>query len=240
MEKHRADKPDSPKRGFGPGRSRLRQAQGARRHGLFNLWYHYSSRLRRDVVLKSDVEFDHFCWLEGEPNVLRYELEPAPVMVAIGEESRRTQFDAFVEFRRGRPQLREIKTDEANLSTREIVQREAQERAATTAGFEYMRITREDLAKHVQLIRNWRCALAYLAACRELVLEPHCAQLLDILQVQGRSTFELALRQTDPALRPIYLAALFRCLQEARLGSDLDAKPLSAASQVWPVEVGHD
>jgi hypothetical protein len=70
MAKRRAGKPDSRKRGFGPGRSRLRQAQGARRHGLFNLWYHYSPRLRRDVVLKSDVEFAHFGWLEGEPNVL--------------------------------------------------------------------------------------------------------------------------------------------------------------------------
>jgi hypothetical protein len=239
LAKRRADKSDSRKRGFGPGRSRLRQAQGARRHGLFNLWYQYSPRLRRDVVLRSDVEFAHFCWLEGEPNVLRYELEPVPVMVAMGDESRRTQFDAFVEFRRGRPQLREIKTDEANLSAREIVQREAQERAAATAGFDHVHVTQEDLAKHVQLIRNWRCALAYQAACRELVLEPYCAELLHILQVQRRSTFEVALRETDPTMRPIYLAALFRCLQEARLASDLDSKPLCAASQVWVVEVEH-
>ena len=120
MAKRPADRPDSRKRGFGPGRSRLRQAQGGRRHGLFNLWYHYSPRLECDVVLRSDVEFDHFCWLEGEPNVLRYELEPPPIMVAIGEESRSTQFDTLVEFRRGRPQLREIKTDEVDLSEREL------------------------------------------------------------------------------------------------------------------------
>ena len=239
MAKRRADRPDSRKRGFGPGRSRLRQAQGARRHGLFNLWYHYSSRLRRDVVLRSDMEFAHFCWLEGEPNVLRYELEPAPFMTAMADESRQTQFDALVEFRRGRPQLRGIKTDDANLSARETVRREALERAAATAGFDYMHVTQEDLASHGQLIRNWRCALAYLAACRELVLEPHCAELMNILEVQRRSNVEVALRKTDPTMRPIYLAALFRCLQEARLASDLDSKPLCAASQVWVVEVEH-
>jgi hypothetical protein len=118
MAKRRTAASATRKKIFGPGRSRLRQAQGARRHGLFNLWYHYSSRLQRDVVLKSDVEFAHFCWLEGDPSILRYELEPDPVIVAMGTESRRTQFDALVEFRAGRPQLREIKTDESNLSPR--------------------------------------------------------------------------------------------------------------------------
>ena len=239
MAKRRIADSTPRKRIFGPGRSRLRQAQGARGHGLFNLWYHYSPRLRRDVVLKSDVAFAHFCWLEGDASILRYELEPDPVIVATGDESRRTLFDVLVEFRRGRSQLREIRTDEANLSAGEIVQREAQERAAATAGFDYVRVTQEDLAKHVQLIRNWRCALAYQAACRELVLEPHCAELMHILQVQRRSTLEVALRETDPTMRPIYLAALFRCLQEARLASDLDSKPLCAASQVWVVEVEH-
>lgn len=185
------------------------------------------------------MEFAHFCWLEGEPNVLRYELEPAPFMTAMADESRQTQFDALVEFRRGRPQLRGIKTDDANLSARETVRREALERAAATAGFDYMHVTQEDLASHGQLIRNWRCALAYLAACRELVLEPHCAELMNILEVQRRSNVEVALRKTDPTMRPIYLAALFRCLQEARLASDLDSKPLCAASQVWVVEVEH-
>src|ERR1700733_6337359 len=106
MAKRRTARAAPAKKRFGPGRSRLRQAQGGRRHQLFNLWYHYSSRLRCDVILKSDVEFAHFCWLEGGPSVLRYELEPAPVIVALGMESRRTQFDTLVEFRAERPQLR--------------------------------------------------------------------------------------------------------------------------------------
>jgi hypothetical protein len=228
------------KRRFGPGRSRLRQAEGARGHRLFNLWYQYSSRLRRDVVLKSDVEFAHFCWVEGDPNVRRYELEPAPAIVAVGTESQRTQFDALVELRRGPPQLREIKTSETGLTPRELAQREAQEQAAVAAGFEYVRITQADLAKHRQLIRNWRCALAYLAACRELVLETHCAELLEIAGRTRQCALEPMLQHTNPDLRPVYLAALFRCLQEARLSSDLDVNPLCAASLLWVPGGSHD
>ena len=240
MPKRRAATSTARKRAFGPGRSRLRQAQGARRHGLFNLWYQYSPRLRRDVVLRSDIEFAHFCWLEGDPTVLRYELEPDPVIVAIGPESHRTQFDALVEFRDRRAQLREVKTEERNLSARELIQREAQERAAHAAGFDYVRITRESLAPHAQLIRNWRCALAYQAACRELTLKPHCDEILARVRAVHRTTLEGALRHFDPSMRAVYLAALFRCLQEARLVADLHSKPLCEVSQVWIPESIHD
>lgn len=221
---------------FGPGRSRLRQAQGARGGKLFNLWYHYSPRLRCDVVLKSDVEFRHFCWVEGDPAVSRYELEPEPVIITVGAQPQRTQFDALVELRSGRPQLREIKTSETSLSVRELHQREAQERAAVAAGFDYVRITQEDLDQHRQLICNWRCALAYQAACRDLVIEPHCSELIEIVTRARRVSLDEVLKYTNPDLRPVYLAALFRCLQEARLASDLDTKPLCAASLIWVSE----
>jgi hypothetical protein len=236
VETHRSAKFSGRKKTFGPGRSQLRKAQSARQHGLFNLWYHYSPRLQRDVVLKSDVAFAHFCWLEGDPSVLRYELDPDPVIVASGTDSRRTQFDALVEFRTGRPQLREIRSDESKASPREVVQCEAQESAASAAGFDYLPITRAALAPHDQLIRNWRCALAFQAACRELILDPYCAEIFSILKVRRRSTIENALRQTDPVTRPIHLAALFRSLQEGVLASDLDSQPLCATTQVWVPE----
>jgi hypothetical protein len=236
VQKHRSAKFSARKKIFGPGRSQLRKAQSARHHGLFNLWYHYSPRLRRDVVLKSDVAFAHFCWLEGDPSILRYELDPDPVIVASGADSRRTQFDALVEFRTGRPQLREFRSDDSKLSPREVVQREAQEFAATAAGFDYLPITRAALAPHDQLIRNWRCALAFQTACRELVLDPFCAEIVSILKVRRRSTIEDALRQTDPVTRPIHLAALFRSLQEGVLASNLDSRPLCASTQVWAPE----
>lgn len=112
-------RPDPSKRVFGPGRNRLLRTQKARGHSLFNIWYHYSGRLRRDVILKSDVEFDHFCWLEGDSRVLRYELEPDPVIVDVQGEPARTQFDARVYLRDARPQLREVKDSEAHLTPRE-------------------------------------------------------------------------------------------------------------------------
>jgi hypothetical protein len=230
----------STRRSFGPGRSPLRQAQGARRRQLFNIWYHYSTRLQRDVVLRSDVEFAHFCYLEGAENISRYELEPEPVVLVVDGHPQRTQFDALVEFRDRAPQLREVRTSESQLSAREISQRESQTQAAREAGFEYVRITWTELEEHTQLICNWRAALAYLAAAREFPMEQRCVELCTQLARQRRCTLHQLLSHTDPALRPLYLAALFKCLQEARLSSDLHAQPLCEASVICLREAQHE
>lgn len=228
------------RRSFGPARNRLLRAQQGRGRSLFNLWYHYSGRLKRDVILRSDVEFDHFCWLEGSPEVLRYELEPEPVILSVEAQPTRTQFDAWVQLRgASRPQLREIKDSEETLTPRERVQREAQERAAVAAGFDYVRITRTDLLPHQQLIRNWRSALAFIAAARELVLTPYRAELSRSLQRARRVSLESLLAGTDPALRPIYLAAVFAALQECAFSSDLERQPLCAATTIWIGEDEH-
>jgi hypothetical protein len=227
------------RRRFGPGRSILRQAARDRGLSQNNLWYHYSARLDRDVVLKSDVEFDHFCWVEADPRVLRYELEPASVAVVIDQKVVRTRFDAFVEFRAGPPEVREIKCSEDALVESERQQRAAQTVAAADAGFRYVRITKADLAKHLRLIHNWRYALAHQAACRGLNLKAQESELIDLVRRKDRFTLEELLVGTDPALRLRYLAALFNCLQTARLCSDLDTNSLCAASQIWMPEVGH-
>jgi hypothetical protein len=227
------------KKRFGPGRSLLRKVAQTRGHRLNNLWYHYSPRLKRDVILRSDVEFAHFCYVEADPTVLRYELEPDPVTVAVGNETLRTQFDAFVEFRAAPPELREIKTSELSLSNAEHRQKTAQEAAAVQAGFRYVRLTKADLEPHAQLIRNWRCALSFQAACRSSFLTPMEDELLALMQEKRRCSLEELLLGTNPGLRSKYLAALFGSLQSAKVQSDIASKPLCAATQLWTAEAGH-
>jgi len=106
------------KKRFGPARSDLLDKHAARGHQHFNLWYHYSARLQRDLIFSSDAEFEHFCWLEGDPQVLTYEPQPEPLTVAIGSNVHRTQFDACVELRGQRPELREVK--EADLGPERV------------------------------------------------------------------------------------------------------------------------
>lgn len=227
-------------RRFGPGRSMLRTAIKARGRRIHNLWYQYSPRLKRDVILKSDVEFSHFCFLEADSSVLKYELEPAPFKVVVGNEVMHTRFDALVEFRSAPPELREIKIAESALSEAEERQRVAQEAAAAKAGVRYVRITKRDLAPHAQLINNWRCALAFQASCRDALLTPFEDELLARLHLKGNCSLEDLPQATNPALRAKYLAALFSLVQNAKISADLAAKPLCAATRIWLPEVRHE
>ena len=227
------------RRRFGPGRSPLNRAQQNRGRRVHNLWYHYSPRLKRDVILRSDVEFAHFCYVEADSTVLRYELEPDPVTVVVGNETLRTQFDAFVEFRSAPPELREIKISELSLSEAECRQKTAQEAAAAKAGFRYVRLTKADLEPHAQLIRNWRCALSFQTACRDAFLTPFEDELLVAMQAKRQCTLEELLLGTNPDLKPKYLAALFGSMQDNKVQSDIAANPLCAATQLWIAEVGH-
>jgi hypothetical protein len=218
---------------FGGRKALVQHASRQRGRGVFNIWYHYSPKLERDVVLRSDVELAHFYWLEGDPAIKAYELEPAPSLVAIGDQPQRTQFDALVHFYEGRPQLREVKTDDTQLDVREQHQREAQEKHAHAAGFDYLRVTRTTLETHQQLIQNWSRALPFIAACRAILLDAYLQEVAATLRRSPQTTIAGVLLGTNPDLRPIYLAAIFRSLQQGWLSSDLADQPLCAQTQLW-------
>jgi hypothetical protein len=191
------------------------------------------------VILKSDAEFDHLCWMEGDATLERYQLEPEPLLVHTEGQTQRTQFDVLVTLRDGSVQLRDVKEAEDASNVREQHEREARAHCARTAGFDFVRITRTQLDEQRQLILNWRRALSFLAACRDLPLESYRLEIAAALQRQPHCTLEDVLSGTSEALRPLYLAAVFKSLQAGWLASDLAVKPLCMHSTVWLSETSH-
>lgn len=226
------------RRSFGARRSTLLKASAQRRHRLYNIWYQYSSRLRCDVVLPSDAHFDHFCCLEGDESIAGYQLNPTPLTFAGGDQLDEFKFDAQVTLREGRPQLHEIGRDENHLRALPRSQRKSE--AAEAAGFDYVAVTPAYLADHAQLVANWRRALAFLAACRDLALDPACNELAMLFRRNAQATIEEALAASKPELQSVYVAALLRSLQEGWLHSDLHLKPLCLETRVWVAEVSHE
>jgi hypothetical protein len=221
---------------FGPGRNTLLSAQQTRGRKIFNIWKQYSGRNCKEVILKSDTEFNHFCLVEGDEEIASYQLEPEPIIVLIDNQPTRTQFDALCVMRNGSPQLREISDNDQKLDSRKLLQREAQIAAARRIGYEYVRMTSETLEEHEVLIDNWRRALRALSQCRHLVLQPLREEVMRIVARHAPCTLELMLGDTDIAYRTNYHAAIFQCLQRGQLRSDLNSKPLAANSLFWPAQ----
>lgn len=174
-------------RRVGPGRSALQRYAQERGKHRSNLWLQYGSKIGRDVVLHSDVEYEHFLWLEADHEVSRYVLEPTPYIVALGLDNVRTRFDALVILRNGHRQLREIKaTDigQEQINEREAQQRLAQEIAAL-GSFEYVRIGPAQLDIRAQLIRDWHRCAAYIAAARDIPLVSYENEIALLVRREG-------------------------------------------------------
>ena len=224
------------KKRFGPGRSRLLQAKAARGRGKTSLWQVYSGRLDSDLYPPSGLELMHICVLEGDENIANYVPQPEEIHVPFNGKLLTTRFDAHVIPRSGRQQMREVSESDEELDVRKLAQRETQLLALEGSGFDYVRITRAILLEQITLIRNWWDALPRLKAARGLVLEPYRMDIMRRAEFQGRINFEALLQDTDPALGANYQAAIFQCIQSGLLRSDLDSKPLSASTIVWPRE----
>lgn len=112
--------------------------------------------------------------------------------------------------------------------------------AAEAAGFDYVAVTSAYLADRAQLLANWRRALAFLAACRELALDPLCNELALYFRNKEQASLEEVLATTKPQLQSVYVAALLRSLQEGWLRSDLNLKPLCLETRVWVAKVPNE
>jgi hypothetical protein len=229
----REKKESRPRKRFGPGRNNLLRAQEGRGKRFYNIWQVYSGRLCRDLILKSDAEFDHICLMEGDEAIAAYVPEPEPIIVSIAGEMSRTQFDARVHRYVGPVQLREVKHTFNPDNVREQQQFEAQRQIAEAAGFEYVRVSLEDLEKHRQLIKNWRRALSFLSACRSIALEPYCQEILRLFVPGVRISLGPLVAAAESNLSSVYVASALRLVQDGTLHSDLHERPLCAVSQFW-------
>lgn len=223
----------APGKRFGPGRSSFLKKRNLPDRNASNIWYHYSGRLRRDVLIAGDPHFEHFCWLEGEESISEYELRPAAVAYTDGQQPEEAQCWARVIRRSGRPELHAICDEDCAVGARLL-------EAVSAAGFEYIRISPSFLSERTRLIRNWRRALAFLGAARELPLDPACNEIASFFRTTRQSTLGQVLERTKIELRSLYTAAVFRCLQDGWLNSDLATKPLCLATHLSVPEPCHD
>ncbi len=211
------------------------KAQDERGRMPYNIWYVFSPKTKRDYILESDTALDHFFLLEADPTVESYEIHPETMTAMAGQEVRRTQFDVLVKLRSGRPQLRDLRTDaheEVSPSHRESERRATREAIASQAGFDYLVVDEPSLKAHYLLICNWRRAVAFLAAAREISLDSYRNEIMAAVARNGAAEIGRLLEGTAKADEPLYLAAIFERLQHSALVSDLHLKPLSMLTRI--------
>lgn len=213
-------------------RGKLTSAYGQRGKYGSNLWYVYSPRTKRDWVLRSNLEYDHFVLTEADPTVkiVNY----APESITIKDEdgaTGTTTFDAEVIRQDGTVEWREVKSL-YDTDSRNQRQRETQTIAARIAGVTYCRYTEEQLHTNLMLLENLRRVLAWVSAARDRSLASYQLEVAAILDARRRIVLGDLHAFGNERDFPLYLAAVMQGILDGCLASDIETYPLSEATVV--------
>lgn len=138
-----------------------------------SVWRVYSAKCDQDFLLSSDRELAHWIlFLEFNPDVIRFDLNPAPRSQSMELGAKKTILDAEVIVRSGAIEWHEIKEgsfDKDALSTPQI---DLQRELAKSAGVKYRIFNDDDFAPRASSIMPLLKVAACLAAGRHFFIAP--------------------------------------------------------------------
>jgi hypothetical protein len=202
-----------------------------------NIWVVHTFDGRRVVLLK-DLNFDHFFFTEGDPNVRSADYDPPLCDVEVDGQLFQIKFDALVKFENGSihsRHVRQISLKGARLEASRLMS--ACQAAARSLGATYEEVTAADLDSAHQRIINWFRVLAAYSRCRHRSL----AVLEHVIMARIDHAHEITIAQLlhwlpeeQPAL---VLGALASVLRKRVVCSDLDTETWGMHSRLWRSEV---
>jgi hypothetical protein len=193
----------------------------------YNVWSGYASKGGFKFALDGTPNMLHLIWMEGDPDVIEYQI-PRERTVARGNEGPQgTVPDAICLLRSGQIEWREVKTDEdaEGLRKKSSDQVITQVAGADADGATWRLITMRELARHGTLIKNWRRGLAYIWAAADFDLRPYTYDIGVVLRGEKAMSLKQILDAYGPDKKALLIAAFFRMAQVREIETDLADKP---------------
>jgi hypothetical protein len=189
-----------------------------------NRWEVYSPKLKRNVTLYSNLEYDHWVLIEANPHIQTFCEQPLKIRIKLPLGDVTTIFDMWVRWKGGREEFREIKyksdLNKTLANSRCIRQVEAQMRWCELQNKNYKVITDETIRANPTYLSNWKLILQHLAYVQDIDLKPYLHQIVLKLSLKGESTIveiEKALPDIEPSL---VRSSIFTLLHLGELSAD--------------------
>lgn len=193
----------------------------------YNVWTGYASKGGFKFALDGTPNTLHLIWMEGDPDVLEYQI-PRDRIIGQGREGPRGTIPDSICIMRSRDiEWREVKTDSdaEELCRKSSDQIIAQVSAADAYGAKWRLITTKELAQHAMLIKNWRRGLAYIWSATEFDLRPYAYDIHAVLRGDKAMSLGQLLNAYPPEKECLLIAAFFQMSQKRELETDLNEKP---------------
>lgn len=201
-----------------------------------NRWIAYSPKLKRNVILYSDLEYDHWVMVEATPPIKSFCEQPRRVRIQLPSGPVTTIFDMWVLWDNQSQEYREIKYRhelfKAPRESRIYRQIQAQKKWCELDGANYTVMTDEVIRANPIFLSNWKFILSNLASVRDINLSVHITNVNSLLMRNGsRSLREI--ESSFPAVdRSMIRASIFTLIHRGNLTAPLDAQPVNASTQI--------
>ena len=207
------------------------RARGAWASKLF-VWE--SPKTGKRWIIEGEVAFFQTVLMEGDLEVLGFDLDPDPVYTSINGETVQTKLDAVINHAVLGQVWTEFKRDVdagPRRTGRAGLQLSAQAQAARAAGKRYQVKTESDCRGREFLYSNWLFLCACITRARRFSKGRETTWLMDALHRHGTLQVDTVLREKelDPALM---LATVATGLQSGALEADLDARLFDRTSYI--------
>ncbi len=201
-----------------------------------NRWEVYSSKLKRNITLYSNLEYDHWVLIEFNSEVLFFCEQPLKIKIKLPTRTVTSIFDMWIQWKSGLEEFREIKFEEElkdfGTNSRINWQIQAQQKWCELNNKKYSVITEKYIRSNSVYLSNLKIILRHIdgenSKQKDLIIE----RILRLLSDQK----ELSIGKIEKTFSDLesftVRTALFELLYNGKLICDLKEKPLDLRSIV--------
>lgn len=209
-------------------RGKLAAAYGQRGTSLNSLWYVYSPHAKRDWVLRSDLEWDHFFMTEFDTDIAQCDYAPVKRSVSLGAGGLELPVTAVVTYKSGEVGYRHIRySQDGGKAKYNPTEATRLIEAAAAAMIRYESWTEIDIRSNPVQLANWRRIVAWLSAAREHSLAWYSDEVADMFRSHQSFTLADVEKIWGEAAFPLYGAAVFQNVLLGTYKSNIDTENLS-------------
>jgi hypothetical protein len=192
-----------------------------RNNKLSNVWIFDSPKNDRRLIIEGDLVFMNCVCMEGDPAVVAYDLDPAPIyVVAQGKTSREFRAHVLVHLTGGRKEWCRYEYERSHRGKNIRNERDPMGTANTNDTVTCRVFTDQDLYGKLAFFDNWCVLCAAITRARGISTYLETKRLQERLQIEGEVILGSLLEEEgcDPA---ITIAVIARCLQGQVIETDL-------------------
>lgn len=202
-----------------------------------NYWEVYSVKLKRTVRLFSDLEYDNWILIEGDPEVVSFCEQPLKLQIQLEGNSVESILDMWIKRSDGTEHFAEIKYSteldpyHKNFSARSFRQIKAQQKWCEQNGFKYELRTEKEIRGNTILLENLKLILPYVRL-RETRIDTDWYRALNLINEKPTTINQIEQYFSEIPKQRVR-ETICRLIYTGSVRTNIDTVPYNPETEVW-------